>query len=78
MDEKKKTRRGGVGHLKGGTLPFILSLASEVLAFAFPGVKVGTQGFVDCVCCVGEACKLWLYIFYFKTFFLRYFPLHVF
>jgi hypothetical protein len=26
------------------------------LAFVFPGIAVGTQGFVDCVYCVGEAC----------------------
>jgi hypothetical protein len=26
------------------------------LAFVFPGIVVGIQGFVDRVCCVGEAC----------------------
>jgi hypothetical protein len=26
------------------------------LAFVFPGIVVGTQGFVHCVCCVGAAC----------------------
>jgi hypothetical protein len=26
------------------------------LAFVLPGIVLGTQVFVDCVCCVGEAC----------------------
>jgi hypothetical protein len=26
------------------------------LVFGFPGIAVGTQGFVDCVYCVGGAC----------------------
>jgi hypothetical protein len=26
------------------------------LAFVFPGIVVGTQGFIDCVYCVGGAC----------------------
>jgi hypothetical protein len=42
---------------KGGEavclLPFPLLLR---LAFAFPGIVVKTQGFVDCVFCEGGAC----------------------
>jgi hypothetical protein len=40
---------------KGGYLPHILSLIILRLVFVFPGIVVGKQGFVDCVCCIGEA-----------------------
>jgi hypothetical protein len=36
-------------------VPLLLLLAPEVGFCLLPGIVVGTQGRVDCVCCLGEA-----------------------